>query len=58
MAADGGCRVGFLGAGRMATALARAWIDARLLLPDHCTASDPVAAARQVFAEATRSAIG
>src|SRR4051794_30224132 len=50
--------VGFLGAGRMATALARAWIDARLLRADALTASDPVPAARQAFADATHSPAG
>src|SRR5437868_3335907 len=46
---DGGPRTGFLGAGRMATALARAWTAARKLSPDRVLASDPVASARDVF---------
>src|SRR5436305_7837949 len=47
-------RVGFLGAGKMATALARGWIAAGLLTPANCRASDPVAGARQAFADETR----
>jgi pyrroline-5-carboxylate reductase len=46
-------RVGFLGAGKMATALARGWIAAGLLTPEACRASDPVPAARQAFAAGT-----
>src|SRR5262245_25348684 len=46
-------QVGFLGAGRMATALARGWLDAGLLSVDRCRASDPVAPARQAFTTAT-----
>jgi pyrroline-5-carboxylate reductase len=42
-------RIGFLGAGRMATALARGWIAAGLIGPEQCRASDPVPAARQSF---------
>jgi pyrroline-5-carboxylate reductase len=45
-----GPRVGFLGAGRMATALGRAWVAAGLTAPDRVLASDPVAAAREAFA--------
>jgi pyrroline-5-carboxylate reductase len=44
-------RIGFLGAGKMATALARGWVAAGLLTPTHCRASDPVADARRNFAE-------
>lgn len=40
--------VGFLGAGQMATALAKAWRDARLISPQS-VASDPVPASRQRF---------
>ena len=43
-------RIGFLGAGRMATALARAWVDAGLVDARDVLASDPVAAARDAFA--------
>lgn len=47
--ADGGTRTGFLGAGRMATALARAWIAAGRLSSDRVLASDPSPAARDAF---------
>jgi pyrroline-5-carboxylate reductase len=50
-------RIGFLGAGKMATALARGWIAAGLLTPGDCRASDPVAAARQSFATETGGAV-
>ncbi len=46
-------RLGFLGAGKMATALARGWIDAGLAVPEHIVASDPVPAARDAFAAVT-----
>jgi pyrroline-5-carboxylate reductase len=46
---DGGVRIGFLGAGRMASALARAWVEAGLVAPDHVLASDPSADARSAF---------
>jgi pyrroline-5-carboxylate reductase len=42
-------RIGFLGAGRMATALARGWLRAGLVAPDRALASDPVTSARQAF---------
>jgi pyrroline-5-carboxylate reductase len=45
--------IGFLGAGRMATALARGWLRAGLLSPDGCKASDPLPSARQAFTEET-----
>src|SRR4051794_22185347 len=51
-------RIGFLGAGRMATALARGWIAAGLIGPDQCQASDPVPAARQSFQAETGCAAG
>jgi pyrroline-5-carboxylate reductase len=50
MTAAAGPRIGFLGAGKMATALARAWVDAGLVSPDHIVASDPVDSARDAFA--------
>ncbi len=50
---DGGGRFGFLGAGKMATALARGWIEAGLTSAAHVVASDPVAAARDGFTAAT-----
>jgi pyrroline-5-carboxylate reductase len=47
---DGGVRIGFLGAGRMATALARGWLAAGLAAPEHIIASDPLPQAREAFA--------
>src|SRR5205807_6270 len=46
-------RVGFLGAGKMATALARGWLKAGLIAAKHTRASDPVEQARQAFAAET-----
>lgn len=46
---DGGPRIGFLGAGRMATALARGWLQSGRLSPAACLASDPLPAAREAF---------
>jgi pyrroline-5-carboxylate reductase len=46
-------RIGFLGAGKMATALARGWTGAGLVFPGKILASDPVKDARQSFASAT-----
>lgn len=43
-------RIGFLGAGRMATALARGWISAGLTTVEQILASDPLPAAREAFA--------
>jgi pyrroline-5-carboxylate reductase len=48
---DGGPRVGFLGAGQMATALARAWASSRLV--GEVLASDPLPAARERFTDRT-----
>ena len=45
--------LGFLGAGRMATALAVGWKHAGLLKLGHCQASDPFAAACESFHQAT-----
>ena len=45
--------VGFLGAGRMATALARGWLRAGLIRADGCRASDPLPQARQAFTSET-----
>ncbi len=42
-------RIGFLGAGKMATALAAGWLKAGLTTPERIRASDPIAAARTVF---------
>jgi pyrroline-5-carboxylate reductase len=46
-------RLGFLGAGKMATALARGWIDAGLAAAGRIVASDPIPAAREAFAAVT-----
>jgi len=46
-------RIGFLGAGQMAAALARGWLAAGLTTPATCRASDPVPAARAKFQEQT-----
>jgi pyrroline-5-carboxylate reductase len=46
-------RIGFLGAGRMATALARGWLSAGLVDSDDLRASDPDANARDTFAATT-----
>lgn len=48
-------RIGFLGAGKMATALARGWVQAGLITPESVYASDPHAEARAHFSEATGS---
>jgi len=45
--------IGFLGAGQMATALAKGWFAAGLLTPERCKASDPFADARAKFQQAT-----
>ena len=45
--------MGFLGAGQMATALAKGWLAAGLLTPEHCRASDPFIDARTKFQHAT-----
>ncbi len=42
--------MGFLGAGRMATALAHGWTEAGLVSPDRIMASDPLRTARDSFA--------
>jgi pyrroline-5-carboxylate reductase len=46
-------RIGFLGAGKMATALARGWIQCGLITADRLLASDPLPAARQEFQQLT-----
>jgi pyrroline-5-carboxylate reductase len=52
--ADGAiAQIGFLGAGRMATALARGWLRAELIRADRCRASDPLLPARQSFTAET-----
>jgi pyrroline-5-carboxylate reductase len=44
-------KIGFLGAGKMATALAKGFVNAKLLTPELILASDPVAGARNAFAK-------
>ena len=46
-------RIGFIGAGRMATALARGWLSAGLTSAEKITASDPLREARERFASQT-----
>jgi len=46
-------RIGFLGAGKMATALTRGWLQAGLAVAGRVLASDPVPAARQGFQQET-----
>jgi pyrroline-5-carboxylate reductase len=53
MSGDAVPRLGFLGAGKMATALARGWLTAGLATTDRMQASDPLPQARQAFTEAT-----
>ncbi len=48
-------RIGFLGAGKMATALAKGFIRAGIVAPPHILASDVSAPARTAFAQATGS---
>jgi pyrroline-5-carboxylate reductase len=47
--------IGFLGAGKMATALAKGWLKAGLVTPDRLCASDPIAEARTNFHKETKS---
>jgi pyrroline-5-carboxylate reductase len=49
MAGSDGFRVGFLGAGKMATALARGWRAAGLVAAESIVASDPLPQAREAF---------
>jgi len=49
--------IGFLGAGKMATALANGFVRAKLLTPKQLLASDPSPAARDSFARETRARI-
>jgi len=53
MAADEKMRVGFLGAGRMATALAKGLVSAHFTTADAILASDPSPAARETFSRTT-----
>ena len=49
-------RIGFLGAGKMATALARGWLAARLASSDRLLASDPVPQAREAASQCAPAA--
>lgn len=51
-------RIGFLGAGQMATALAKGWLAAGLARVDGMMASDPLPAAREKFASITGARAG
>ncbi len=51
--AGAGVRIGFLGAGKMASALAKGWLQAGLVAADRLSASDPLPAARAAFANET-----
>ncbi len=53
MTGDANLRVGFLGAGKMATALARGWLATGLVGPDRVVASDPDTHARNAFRGST-----
>lgn len=46
-------RIGFLGAGQMASALAKGFLDSGIVTPENLIASDPFEPARQKFAELT-----
>jgi pyrroline-5-carboxylate reductase len=50
-------KVGFMGAGRMATALARGFVAAKIVRPTSIVACDPSEAARSAFLRETRSTI-
>jgi pyrroline-5-carboxylate reductase len=49
-------KIGFLGAGRMATALAKGWLSAGLVTLDRLCASDPIPQARTTFQKETGAA--
>jgi len=46
-------QIGFLGAGQMATALAKGWLNAELLAPGRQVAADPIPEARERFTAST-----
>ncbi|HEV3204679.1 MAG TPA: pyrroline-5-carboxylate reductase [Gemmataceae bacterium] len=50
-------RVGFLGAGKMATALAKGWISAGFLSPNQILAGDPMPQSRHEFAAETKGRV-
>jgi pyrroline-5-carboxylate reductase len=49
-------RIGFVGAGRMATALARGFVNANIVAPEAIIAADPIEAARDAFRREVRQA--
>lgn len=49
-------RIGFIGAGQMAQALARGWIAAELVAPEQIVAADPAPAALEAFLKAAPGA--
>ncbi|MCI0683403.1 MAG: pyrroline-5-carboxylate reductase [Gemmataceae bacterium] len=51
--AAAGVAIGFLGAGNMATALAKGWLQAGLAAAERLSASDPLPAARAAFGQET-----
>src|SRR5688500_18456509 len=51
-------KIGFLGAGKMATALAKGFVHAKLAEPGGLLASDPIAAAQSHFSEETGAKAG
>jgi pyrroline-5-carboxylate reductase len=51
-------RFGFIGAGKMATALCRGWLAAGLITRDACRAGDPDAEVREQFLAATGVGVG
>ncbi len=53
MASNDDPRIGFLGAGKMATALARGWLSAQLVAPEQLRAADPLPQAREAYHQAT-----
>lgn len=46
-------KIGFFGAGKMATALARGFVNAEIIFPREITAADPIDAAQKNFAKET-----
>ncbi len=46
-------KIGFIGAGKMATALASGFVNAKLVEPENLIASDPIPQALKAFAEST-----
>jgi pyrroline-5-carboxylate reductase len=50
-----GPAIGFLGAGKMASALAKGWLNAGLVAAERLSASDPLPAARAAFTQETRA---